>query len=218
MEVVVASVQSTRNTDLGILVRPIQSIPLVACPSHDPWRHSLSHLASKLDRSTGISTCADNDHWALVRLPEGYNTGTARLTGPLRHDKKSHRGMEFMLCACPTLTFLWLRVSCYLRSPAMHLTRQERDSGSRNGGFSDTLQLVISVPFTESQLIKNNDKVNLPSVRRLKGFPLLAVMLGRLFHFSTGQLGRLWRSSIVTALSNPSHQECLTKPRRSRTC
>jgi hypothetical protein len=126
MEVVVASIQSTRNTDLGVLVRPIQSIPLVACPSHDPWRHSLSHLSSKLDRSTGISTCADNDHWALVRLPEGYSAGTARLTGPLRHGKKSHRGMEFMLCACPTLAFLWLRVSYYLRSPAML-------SQSRNG-------------------------------------------------------------------------------------
>jgi hypothetical protein len=62
---------------------------------------------------------------------EGYSAGTARLTGPLRHGKKSHRGMEFMLYACPTLTFSWLRVSCYLRSPAMHLMRQERDSGSR---------------------------------------------------------------------------------------
>jgi hypothetical protein len=71
----------------------------------------------------------------------------------------------------------------------MHLTRQERDSGSRNQGFIDTLQLqlVISVPCTESQVIKIDDKVNLPSVRRLKGFALLAVMLGRLFHFSTGQ-------------------------------
>jgi len=38
---------------------------------------------SKLDRSTGISEGADNDHWTLVR-----------------HGKKSYGGMEFMLCAC----------------------------------------------------------------------------------------------------------------------
>jgi hypothetical protein len=76
MEVVVTSIQSTRNTvlGLGVLVRPIQSIPLVACPSHDPMA-AFSLPLSKLDRSTGISECADNDHWALVRLLEGYTAG-----------------------------------------------------------------------------------------------------------------------------------------------
>jgi len=71
MEIVVASIQSTRNTDLGILVRPIQSsLLLPALPTiHGGIPCHISLPPSKLDRSTGISECADNDHWALVRPP-----------------------------------------------------------------------------------------------------------------------------------------------------
>jgi hypothetical protein len=92
MEVVIAPIQSTRNTDLGVLVCPIQSTPMLpALPTiHGGIPCHISLPPSKLDRSTGISKCADNDHWASLGFQKVTVQGTSRLTGPLRHGKKSH--------------------------------------------------------------------------------------------------------------------------------
>jgi hypothetical protein len=75
--------------------------------------------------------------------------------------------------------------SCFMLFTISCNASHEAGTGFRVSyqGFIDTLQLqlVISVPFTESQLIKTKDKANLPSVRRLKGFTLLAVPFQCLF-------------------------------------
>jgi hypothetical protein len=77
MEVVVASIQRIRNTDLGVFVHPIQSLPHVACSSHDPWLHPLSHLTSSQEtgsiyRHLGVR---GPQSLGLVRLPEGHSAG-----------------------------------------------------------------------------------------------------------------------------------------------